>query len=310
MSPAVRTLTAAGVAVLLARAAPASAQGPQVAVTFDDLPVHASLPPGVTRLEIARTVLADLKAAAAPPTYGFVNGDGLVKEPDSAAALDLWRAQGQPLGNHTWSHMNLAEATAATWTQDVLQNEPLLSRLMPQGGWRWLRFPYLSEGDTPAKRDAARSFLAAHGYRVAQVTLSFGDYAYNDTYARCVRAGSGAAVTRMEATWIATARSELQRAHAMSTTLYGRDIPYVLLLHEGAFTARMLPRLFALYRREGVRLVSLETAQSDPFYLRDDDPALPFQPDTLEGRLRERGLEPPPPADLSWLNTLCPTAVP
>ena len=46
---------------------------------------------------------------------------------------------------------------------------------------------------------------------------------------------------------------------------------YVLLMHVGAFDARMLPELFALYRAKGVRFVSLPDAMSDPAYQDDPD---------------------------------------
>ena len=301
------TVIASGLAFGAAPAAGAfAATGPQVAITFDDLPVHARLPPNVTRLEIGRRVIAALQSAGAPPTYGFVNAVGTVQEPGSAAVLTAWRAAGWPLGNHTWSHMNLNTAALTSWEADVEKNEPLLTELMPNGGWRWLRYPYLAEGDTPAKRDAARAFLAARGYRVAQVTMSFSDFAYNDAYARCAAAHDAPAIARMEAAWIGGAKAELARAHAMSTTLYGRDIPYVLLMHLGAFSARMLPRLMALYREEDVQLVTLEQAEADPVYREDVDLALPYQPETLEDRLKARGEAAPAAPDISWLQTICP----
>ncbi len=283
----------------------AGASGLKVAITFDDLPVHASLPPGETRLAIAQRIIAALRDSGAPPTYGFVNGLGTVQEPGSAAALAAWRAAAWPLGNHTWSHMNLDTADLASWEADVEKDEPLLTQLMPNGGWRWLRYPYLAEGDTPAKRDAARAFLAARGYRVAQVTMSFSDFAYNDAYARCAAAHDDPAVGRMEQAWIIGARTELSRAHAMSTALYGRDIPYVLLMHLGGFSARMLPRLLQLYREQGVQLVSLETAEADPFYSEDEHLDAAYRPETLEAQLNARGDKTPAAPDVSWLQNIC-----
>jgi len=50
---------------------------PKLALTFDDLPVHGALPPGLTRADVARGILAALSAKKAPPTYGFINAKGL-----------------------------------------------------------------------------------------------------------------------------------------------------------------------------------------------------------------------------------------
>lgn len=45
---------------------------------------------------------------------------------------------------------------------------------------RWLRFPFLAEGDTAEKREAARKFLAQHRYEIAGVKMSFADYLFNE----------------------------------------------------------------------------------------------------------------------------------
>ena len=56
---------------LVALHAIAAAQ--EVALTFDDLPAHGPLPPGVTRLDVAKSIISTLKAANAPQVYGFIN---------------------------------------------------------------------------------------------------------------------------------------------------------------------------------------------------------------------------------------------
>jgi hypothetical protein len=76
----------------------------------------------------------------------------------------------------------------------------------------------------------------------------------------------------------------------MSQALFKRDIPYVLLMHVGAFDAHMLPRLIQLYQSKGITFVSLEDAEKDPFYANDLDLSLPGTPDTLESAVVARGL--------------------
>jgi peptidoglycan/xylan/chitin deacetylase (PgdA/CDA1 family) len=274
-------------ALLCALTAPAAAQ--QIALTFDDLPSHGALPSGITRVDIAKQIIVALKDAKAPSVYGFVNGIRLEDDPPSAPVLKLWRDAGFPLGNHTWSHRNLNQTGEADWEADTLRNEAVLAPLMKDGDWHWLRYPYLAEGETPAKHDAARAFLAAHGYRIASVTMSFDDYLWNEPYARCAAKGDTATIATLETAWLAAAQSSLTYYHALSQQLYGRDIPYVLLMHLGAFDARMLPRLLALYRAKGVTLVSLDEAERDPFYARAVDPSAPDGPMTLEQAMAARG---------------------
>jgi len=285
-----------------------SARAQEIAFTFDDLPAHAALPAGQIRLEIAQSLLATLKAQGLPPVYGFVNGVREVEEPASRSVLPAWRAAGFPLGDHSWSHLNLNTHTLEAFEADVLKNRPVLEREMPGQDWRWFRFPFLSQGDTPEKRAGVRAFLASQGYRIAQVTMSFSDYAFNDPYARCVAKGDTVAIAGLEHDYLTAAVESIGYYRGMSQTLFGRDIPYVLLMHAGAFDARMLPRLLELYRSRGFQFVTLPQAERDPFYRIDLDLTAPPGPDTLEDAMRARGLAVPPRPDatiLAGLDKVC-----
>jgi peptidoglycan-N-acetylglucosamine deacetylase len=293
-----------GAAVVIATLAPAQAQ--QIAFTWDDLPAHSALPPGETRVEIGRMLIAAMKEAHLPPVYGFLNGILTEQEPLSAPMLKDWHEAGLQLGNHTWSHMNLNQHSLAEWEADTLRNEALLKSYMGSDDWHWLRYPNLAEGDTLEKREGARKFLAEHGYKIAGVTMSFGDYLYNGPYARCVAKNDAASVAQLEASYLAAADATIDYTRSMSKELYGRDIPYVLLMHVGALDARMLPRLLKLYRDKGFRFISLQEAEKDPFYKNDLDLSLPPIPDTLEEAMRARNLTlPPRPAPTVDLNTIC-----
>ena len=266
----------------------------KMALTFDDLPAHSTLPPGVSRMDVAGRLLAAFHDAGTGPVYGFVNGVQEEREPDSVGVLSLWRAAGHPLANHTWSHMSLNSNSLADWEADLVRNEPLLERHMAGQDWHWLRYPFLSEGETPDKHVAARKVLKARGYRIASVTMSFGDYAWNEPYARCMAKGDAAAVAVLEASYLKAAKDSLDFERGLSAKLYGRDIPYVLLMHAGAFDARMAPRLLALYRDNGVTFVSLEEAECDRFYAADDKAEATSVPTTLEEAMKAKGLPVPP----------------
>lgn len=230
-----------------------SAIAQQIAFTWDDLPAHSSLPQGETRVEIGRKLIAAMKEAQLPPVYGFVNGVAIEREADSAPMLKEWRDAGFQLGNHTWSHMNLNTNSAAEWEADLLKDEPVLEQYAEGGDWHWLRYPFLSEGDTPEKRAEIRSFLAGHGYRIAAVTMSFGDYMWNEPYARCVAKGDTASIAQLESSYLDAAASDVDFRRAMAKALYGHDIPYVLLMHVGAFDARMLPAAAQALSRQGLQ---------------------------------------------------------
>jgi peptidoglycan/xylan/chitin deacetylase (PgdA/CDA1 family) len=273
---------------LFAPETPSAAPVPRIAFTFDDLPAHSALPAGETRLDIATKIIAALRDAHMPPIYGFVNGLSVEKQPADVAVLQAWRAAGYPLGNHAWSHMNANQNSLEDFEADITRNEPLLSGLMKNEDWHWFRFPYLAEGDTPEKKAAIRAFLLQHGYRVAGVTMSFGDYQWNEPYARCKAKGDSNAIASLESSYLQAAEDSIGYYRQLSQTLYGRDIPYVLLMHIGAFDAEMLPKLLDLYRAKGFQFVTLDEAERDDFYREDTDLRLPPGPDMLEGVAAER----------------------
>lgn len=286
-----------------------AAAAPQIAFTFDDLPAHGELPPGETRMMVATKILKALDDAHMPPTYGFVNGIRTQEQPADAAVLQVWRSSGNPLGNHTWSHMNLNQHTLEEFEADISRNEPLLTEWMKNEkkneDWHWFRFPFLAEGDTPEKRTGIRNFLAQHDYKIAGVTMSFSDYLWNGPYARCSAKGDSQAIASLENSYLAAADESITYYRDLSHTLFGRDIPYVLLMHIGAFDAEMLPRLLILYKSRGFQFVTLTDAEKDGFY-REDTLQLAPGPDMLEGVMAERHLPLPPHTMLApQLDALC-----
>jgi peptidoglycan/xylan/chitin deacetylase (PgdA/CDA1 family) len=283
----------------------ACAPSQQIAFTWDDLPAHSAMPARETRVEIGHKLIAAMKDAHLPPVYGFVNGIAIEREPAAAPMLKDWRDAGFELGNHTWSHMNLNTASLADWEADLLKNEPVLEQYAAGGDWHWLRYPFLAEG-ADEKRVAGRKFLAEHKYRIAAVTMSFGDYMWNEPYARCVAKNDTAAIAQLETSYLDAAAQDVEFRRAMAKALFGHDIPYVLLMHVGAFDARMLPRLLKLYQDKGFTFVTLEDAEKDPFYKSSFDPSQPDQPDTLEGALAAKHLPWPPRPKMSVdVNGLC-----
>jgi lysophospholipase L1-like esterase len=283
-----------------------SPAGPAVAITFDDLPAHGPLPKGDTRVAIMARIAAALHAAGVPPTYGFTNGGFAAREPASRPALAAWRRSGELLANHSWSHMNANENTTSAWEADVLRNEPVIAPLMKDADWHWLRFPYLAEGETLAKHKEIRTFLSAHGYKIASVTMSFSDFLWNDPYARCVATGDGDAIATLKHSYLQAAADTLDYAEAASQRLYGREIPLVLLMHVGAFDSIMLPDLLRYYRSRGVRFVSLAEAESDPFYKGEVNPAAGAAPATLEAAAAAHKVTlPAAPEAPAALATLC-----
>ena len=244
-----------------------------------------------------------MREAHLPPTYGFVNGARLEQQPTEAAVLHAWLAAGNPLANHSWSHLNLNQHSLEDFEQDVVRNEPVLMKWTKDENWRWFRYPFLAEGNTPEKRAGFRNFLRRRDYKIAAVTMSFGDYLWNEPYARCRAKADQSA---LENSYLAAADQSIGYYRSISQTLYQRDIPYVLLLHVGAFDAEMLRRLLQLYRARGFQFVTLPEAERDDFYSSVTDLDFAASPETLEEATSARQRSLPPRTDFALqLDSLC-----
>jgi len=274
--------------------------GQKLAITMDDLPLNGALPPGVTRAETTRNVLAVLKKRHVPAVYGFVNAKKLEGNADGAEALRLWAAA-EPVGNHTYSHIDLEPNTAEAFEREIDENEPALELLTQKTGaendWHWFRYPYLHEGDTVEKRRAVRAYLKAHGYRIAQVTLDWEDYLWNTAYARCVAKDDTKSMAWLRSSYLNTASEFLDLGREQAKLIYGHEISYVLLMHLGAFSSTILPDALDLLKKKGFKLVTLEEAESDAAYEGDPDAGLKDAGTLLDQWMQVKGIKYPEHAE-------------
>jgi peptidoglycan/xylan/chitin deacetylase (PgdA/CDA1 family) len=278
----------------------------EVAVTVDDLPSHGPLPPGMTRTEVARSILKALKDAHVPKVYGFVNAKKLEQHPEDIEVLKLWRAAGFPLGNHTYAHLSLNASTAEQFDENVTADEPVLKSLMGRQDWRWFRYPFLWEGDTLEKRHAVRQYLHDHKYHVAQVTLDFEDYLWNAPYARCAEKNDAAALEWLRSSYLSTAEQYIALDRQMAKLVYGHEIRHVLLVHIGAFETVMLPQLLDFMKKQGFRFVTLPAAEKDPAYESDPDVPLKEGGTLLDQMMEAKHITfPPNTKPYEQLNAVC-----
>jgi len=249
---------------------------PTVALTLDDLPAAGSLPPGQNRTKIATALTGELKALHLEGTYGFVNAVKLENDPDAQQALRVWVDAGMNIGSHTWSHMSLTANSSDAFEHEIALNEPALAQYAGGRDWHWFRYPFLWEGDTLDKRHAVRAYLKDHGYRVAQVSLDFEDYAWNDAYGRCSAKPDSEAIAWLKRSYLETAAEYIRLGREEEHIAFGHEIPNVMLLHATAFTTLMLPDLVDLLREEGFRFATLPEVEQDAVYGQDPDAALKF----------------------------------
>jgi peptidoglycan-N-acetylglucosamine deacetylase len=280
---------------------------PVVALTFDDLPAAGVLPVGTTRTKIATDLAAELNANHLGGTYGFVNASKMQNDPDAQQALHAWIDAGMNSGSHTWSHMSLSNNSADAFEQDIALNEPALAEYAGARDWHWFRYPFLWEGDTLEKRRAVRGYLHQQGYRVAQVSIDFEDYAWNDAYSRCSAKQDAPGLAWLKQSYLDTASEYIRLGREEQLIAFGHEIPNVLLLHETAFTTLMLPDLLEQLRAQGFRFASLPEVEKDPAYALDPDAALKYGGTLPDQFMDSRHLKYPPfqPKPFDKLKTIC-----
>jgi peptidoglycan/xylan/chitin deacetylase (PgdA/CDA1 family) len=289
----------------------AFAQGIPVAITFDDLPAAGKRHPEITSSESARLTVETLQQHRVPGVYGFVNGILVSGMAERKQILQHWKAAGFLVGNHTYSHLNLARVSAADFIADIEKNESILIDVAESiAELKWLRYPYLVEGESLEKRYAIRFYLHQRGYRVAPVTIDFDDWAWLEPYIRCSVNNDAGEIKALEASFLDVARQRLRHAVALATLIYGprRELNHVLLLHLNAFTARMLERLLTAFAAEGVRWIPFTTAMGEPALSEDTSYAGAEGIDLLRQAVAARKLEDVParPATpFAWLARRC-----
>jgi peptidoglycan-N-acetylglucosamine deacetylase len=294
MTISIRCLAAAlcGLCGLAAASAAASTDATtnpalaQIAITFDDLPSHGPLPPGLTRTDVVRRIIEALQDRKAPPVYGFLNASALKWDASGAEALNAWRDAGNLLGNHGYSHLDANAVSAEAFEADILANEPELEKAMAGADWHWMRLPFLRTGDTPEKRSQIAAFLDQHHYRLADETVTFNDYEYNPVYVRCLAKNDQDSIAWLKTHFLIAADNALSAGRIQAEAAFGRDIKHVFLLHIGAFDALMFPALLDMLKLKHFTLIALPEAASDPAFAAYGKVETPWG-----GVLQQRALE-------------------
>lgn len=247
--------------------------GTRVAITVDDLPAHGPLLEGQTRIAIAKKMLEVFNKHKIPHVYAFINAGKESKDTGKAgdredlkSVMKLWVEMGHPLANHTYTHPSINKISVEEYKQQIELNEPILKELGSGYDWKFFRYPFLHEGADMPTRNAIRAHLKQRGYRIAQVTIDFEDWAWNEPYVRCVKTNNQKLISKLKKSFMKNAVDNLKRAEKISMALFGRQIDHILLLHVGAFDAEMMDELLTSYKKAGVQFISLNEAAKDEVY--------------------------------------------
>ena len=261
-------------ALVLAASAPAVAKpAGQVALTFDDLPGLTLFAdqPYIDYFNIM--LLRGLKKHHFP-AIGFVNESKLddVVRAKQIANLQRWLDAGMDLGNHTFSHESPNELGAAGYIDDIAKGEPVTKGLLAAKGkkMQWFRHPYLETGFPIAAKREIDSWLGQHGYRVAPVTIDADDWEFAEPYDDAISRKDEARVKRIREQYLAYTERTIEWYQKASQDVLGRQIAFVMLLHDTRLNADSIDDLAAILKRHNLKPVSLEKAMKDPAYKKGD----------------------------------------
>jgi peptidoglycan/xylan/chitin deacetylase (PgdA/CDA1 family) len=292
--------TALIILLVAASASVAPGQGKsarRVAVTFDDLPLtgDGGRSSGEQVLENARKIVAALKANDVP-AVGFVNEGSLGGAAQRGArtdALRVWLDAGMELGNHTYSHKSFYRTPLAAFEREVIDGEPVTRRLLAEKGkrLRYFRHPFLNTGRTPEAKREFEKFLAGRGYRVAPVTIDNSEWIFAVAYSDALAGGDAEKARRVSEGYVPYMESMFEFYENLSTELFGREIPQVLLAHANQLNGDHFAEVIEMMRRRGYTFVSLDDALGDPAYRSRDDYVGPVGISWLQRWLVTRGKE-------------------
>jgi DUF1680 family protein len=285
--------------------------GRTMAITFDDLPKSNGLDDIEGARRTTESILRVLKAHKAP-AVAFVNEgklySGPTMVPERAALLQSWVEAGVPLGNHTYSHLDLNNVPLEKYEQDVVRGERTYTRLMRgTSGERWFRHPFTHTGPTKEVKAGLERFLAGRGYRIAPFTVENSDWLFSTAYAKAMASGDAALAAKVRDEYLAHTGRMLDWFEALAKDDFGRDIPQILLIHSNDLHADALDALLTKIEQRGYAWVTLGAAMKDAAYRTPDDFVGTYGPSWLHRWRVARNLpdrmrdEPDPP---QWIVTL------
>ncbi len=265
--PGTRILAFAVLLVIGVPAARGTGPGTPLLVSIDDLPMtggslHEDL---ADRAAATQGMLAAL-AAHRVSAVGLVTW-GNVRGASDLALLERWLAAGHELGNHSFRHLDFHRTETDLWIADVESARREIAGFLAargKSGPRFFRFPFLREGDTDAKLDAARAWLASSGERNLPVTIDDQDWSFERPFVEAERRDAATELRRIVEAYHESLHLSVRHHRQTSRDLFEREVPQILLLHATAIGASEWDRLFSWLEGEGFRFASADEVLADP----------------------------------------------
>jgi peptidoglycan/xylan/chitin deacetylase (PgdA/CDA1 family) len=235
---------------------------PQFSITMDDF--NWRNPVKLTAAQRNESILNTLQTNSLKAAL-FVVGRNIDND-EGKQLLAPWDKAGHLIGNHTYSHRNYnaPETVVADYLQDILRAEELLKEF-PRFQ-KYFRFPALKEGDTAAKRDTMRAFLAEHGYRVGHVTIDNSDWLIDNRLTTRLKKDANADIKPYRDFYLEHMWARAEYYDALARRVMRRPVKHTLLVHFNLLNGLFLNDLIEMFKSKGWRPIDAEEAFTDSVF--------------------------------------------
>ena len=241
----------------------------RVLVTVDDLPIASGRmhPDDAGREQLTRDLLAVLRKHEIK-AVGFVTWRN-VRDAAGERLLDMWLKDGHELGNHSYAHPDYPRTETEAYVADMEKARATLAAFLKERGktLRFFRFPFLREGDTPAKLARMREWLQSTGQTSLPVTIDTQDWSFEEPWVTAQRKGDTARLERLGEDFQHALRLQSLLYTAAGDALFERPTPQILLLHANAVGAAQWDALFTWMKGRGFRFATADQVLADPVFL-------------------------------------------
>jgi len=195
----------------------------------------------------------------------FVVGRNIDSEEGKRLLAD-WDKAGHLIGNHTYSHRNYSSPAMSVqaYEEDILRAEALLKAF--SGFRKYFRFPMLKEGDTIARRDAMRTFLAQQGYHIGHVTIDNSDWIVDQRLVARLKKEPAADLSKYRDFYLAHMWDRAQYYDSLARRVLGRPVRHTILMHFNLLNGLFLNDLLEMFKGKGWQLIDAQEAFKDSVF--------------------------------------------
>ena len=183
--------------------------------------------------------------------------------------LKSWDEKGHNIANHSFSHPNFNYDTndAILFERELIRTDSIIANLT--NAVKLFRFPYLKEGNNPAKIDSIRTILANNNYKNGYVTIDASDWFVDQRLTKRIKEVGikNTPVEKFKDFYISHILERANYYEKLSYEMHERHINHTLLLHHNLTSALFLGELIKEFKVRGWEVIDADAAFKDEVFI-------------------------------------------